>query len=151
WTQITPFSLILASPYDSTRNTISTADFRVGNPCGGSPRDDFHAVTCQFSSSTTINRITTWFNSSPTRTWNTSGTLNCGSTPKQLDVLTVIIHELGHWYILQDDPPGHNDAIMHFDCTHKVDPIREDDGQGATQIYGPHTGFEFGFPTGQRN
>lgn len=137
--------------YDPNGNVVTTANFQAGSPCGGGPRDDYVAVVCVFANTTTINRTRMYFNISPTYSWNTGAQMNCGASPRRVDVLAVSLHELGHYFHLGDNPPAHPEAIMSFNCTYKVDPLSEDDLQGVTQMYGPKTGWEFGQATGQRN
>ena len=144
WNAASAFRLQNAGFFDPGLNSVTTADFRnpVSIPCG--PSDFQAAVTCIFANPTTIWKTQTFFNISGSFTWNTNGTI----TTNRRDVQTTATHEFGHWYKLDDNPPGHPEAIM-TNAASRV--LAEDDKQGATQMYGPWTGFERGQVRGEVN
>lgn len=146
WNGASAFRLGSTGPYNPNGNTISAANFRSIDPCRptGPPDDTPAAVTCIYANPNVIYRATMWFNVSGTYAWNTNGTI----TTNRRDVQTTATHEFGHWYKLDDNPPGHPEAIM-TNAASRV--LAEDDKQGATQMYGPWTGFERGQVRGEVN
>lgn len=152
WNQASWFRLNFGSPYNSNGNTFSTANFQQVNPCTGqSPGDDSqYAVNCLFANPATISRTTSWFNVSPSITWNATGSTNCNSNPRTGSVLAMALHEFGHWYNLKDRPENHPEAVMWFNCTTRLF-LAEDDKHGATLIYGPWSSWENGQATGEIN
>lgn len=79
--------------------------------------------------------------------WNTNGTISftqfydptCGCMRRNVDYLTVLLNRLGALWAL--DYSATSSAVMQFNWTNKP-VLHEDDRRGATQLYGPETGFE---------
>lgn len=142
WNAASYFTLSNSGTYNGVRDmAVTTANFRNGT-CGGPPNDGAAAVVCIVSSGNALISTIEYFNDSPTYAWNTSGNEQyCANAPKPVDVHAVGLHEFGHWFNLADQPANHPEAVMSFDCSYKPN-LTEDDKQGATQIYGPYTGFE---------
>jgi hypothetical protein len=145
WNQASAFRLYPGSGYNSSLDTISTANFVLSPPCG--VNDTTSAVTCLNASPTAITRIHQYFNTSSTYAWNTTNTHDNSTTPKKRDVWSVAAHEFGHWHSLGDGVPGHPESIMNA----VKRTLSEDDKQGATQIYGPLTGWESAEAIGEYN
>ena len=127
-----------------TNNTILVADFLPGylTACGNvnSAPSDTPGFTCALDRNVVLN-------SNIILKWNTSGLMSntltydstCSCYRKKADFLTVLLHELGHiWTLAHPTPttPG-----MYAGWTTKS-VLTEDDKRGATQFYGPHTGWE---------
>lgn len=151
WNRSSRLRLLRSSaPYDGTGNIITARNFQSTPATCGQP-DTTKAVTCVFADPVSITSTPTYFNNSPTKRWNTVGTQNCSVNPEQLDVQSIILHELGHWHYLDDFPAGQSAAVMWFSCGVYKPTLREDDQEGATQLYGPKTGFESDEVQGRRN
>lgn len=150
WNRASWFKLYQVA-YSATNNVITTQNFQTSPPCGSN--DNAFAVVCISASNGVISQSPMYINKSPSISWNTSGAsgVNCSASPRRMDFLNVVTHEFGHFFSLFDHPAGNNNAIMNFDCTYKVDPLRPDDTAGATQLYGPQTGFETGEALGYSN
>lgn len=152
----TRFGLTRTAPFTRSGNYITSANFQTDNlgRCGYmSGVDDSPAATCiwppPYQAYPNIETAEQFFNSSPSYAWNTSGTFCESCYPRQVDVLTVGVHELGHWLSLDHDG-SHPEAVMYPDYTNKQ-YLRQDDLSGATQIYGPRTGWETGSAIGDVN
>lgn len=142
WNAASYFTLSNSGTYNGVRDmAVTTANFQNGL-CGGAPNDGAAAVVCIVSSGNALTSTVEYFNNSPTYAWNTSGNEQyCANAPKPVDVYAIGLHEFGHWYNLADHPANHPEAVMNFDCNYKPN-LLPDDKEGATQIYGPYTGFE---------
>lgn len=135
-----------ASRFNFAEDSSGMHPFAVANfqtfshpQCGFFP-DVAPAATCVKRD---INVAGTWFNTSGSWRWNTTGTIdnpNIIPAPWRIDFNTVAIHEIGHWYTLDHDCWDGN-AVMCVDYRHKPN-LSDDDRQGATQMYGPWTGWE---------
>jgi hypothetical protein len=108
---------------------ISAKDFSVADPCNPllGPSTDYARV-CPVSvinNGNDIVSLSMFFNNGSRVAWNTSGSINCGSTPRQMDFSTAVIHEFGHLFQLKDYSPfaPNFDAVMAFNCK-KTQPTR---------------------------
>jgi hypothetical protein len=150
WNRSSRFKLVSAAWVDgSTGNVITAQNFASSPPCN--QPDTTKAVVCLDSSPTTINRAPMYLNNSPTKSWNISGIQNTSTNPEQLDVQAIVLHEFGHFHFLYDNPSGQPAAVMNFQPGTYKPTLREDDQEGATQLYGPKTGFELDELQGRRN
>jgi hypothetical protein len=149
--------------------TIGTADFTGQNECGPhwpngyyDVADTTYAIVCtdtddpqnDIHESTVVEYNRMVFNTSARYVWNTTGGMDLTYGPNNnqrlADVRTVATHEMGHFYFLRH--PGHHpEAVMNFDGNTRKWDLAEDDKQGATQMYGPYTGWENGYATGIQN
>lgn len=80
----------------------------------------------------------------------TSNGVPSPSSPWDRSVLNTSMHEISHSYILDHDS-SHQEAVSwpHTANNSQVHTIQEDDKNGATQMYGPRTGWENGFANGE--
>lgn len=152
WSKASEFRLIRSTaPFDTSAPTIiSTANMRVYLPCDiGRPEEQVAAVVCRVMQGESMIRSRTYFNVSPSVSWNTTGVIDCNSMPRKADFPTVILHEFGHWYNLghSSDPA----SVMSFNCVTPEHELGEDDKRGATQLYGPRTSWEPGEAMGGVN
>lgn len=145
WSKASEFRLIRSNdPYDAALpTTVSTANFRLGSPCPDPIPNEMlvPAVVCRSFVQGTMISSKMYFNISPSWTWNSTGTLNCGSMPRKMDLLVAALHEFGHWYNLKDITAPQA-SVMSFDCAAPERELAEDDKRGATQLYGPRTSWE---------
>lgn len=121
-------------------NTITTANFQNPQTVPCPVTDTLIAATCLNANPTTITRVRTYFNTSPTITWNGNGLMSC--SPRKADLSTVTLHELGHWLNLADGPSGHPEAVMNYQCGVAKQVLPEDDKRGVHQLYGPFDSWE---------
>lgn len=136
------FALLFKDTTWPNANIVTTANFLVPSSVPCSVNDVLYAaVTCVFANYTTVNQVKTYFNTSPTRTWNASGVVSCNA-PKKADLITVSLHEFGHWFNLVDNPTGHPEAVMTYNCGTAKQSLLEDDKQGVHQMYGPFDQWE---------
>ena len=157
WNDSSGVNLTLAANYDASKpGAITTANFEGSGECLPRYSNDLsntaYAVVC-YDIPITFQK---WvFNISPRYVWHTDGTQHgfnaLGDNKSHGDVLTIALHEFGHFLVLQDRPDNHGEAIMWFDPNTARTELLEDDKQGATMLYGPYTGFEGRRPTGILN
>lgn len=146
-------SRILLVRDQASGNLIRGADFRyVFDPVCGTPPPAPGAVCNEPDpyDAGNVRASRMYLDTSPSRVWNTNQTMYCNSYPASVDVLTVVLHELGHFYGLEHDY-NHQEAVMWPDCNVAKVDLREDDKNGVTQLYGIRTGWEPGFATGEIN
>ncbi len=74
---------------------------------------------------------------------------NCNAV-RDADVQQFALHEMGHWFFLYDNPPGHPDAVMNYRCSVKR-YLDSDDQHGIAMLYGARTTWESGFADGLIN
>ena len=122
-------------------NIITTRNLLTNPICG--LNDSVPAGVCYTTdaSGRNLTSFVLYLNSSQTYRWNTSGYTDQNVYPKQVDFLTIILHEMGHFISLGHDCVRDPSAIMCVDYTTKQTLV-DDDKNGATQINGPFTGFE---------
>ncbi len=131
-------------------NIVTTANFRTVTPCP-TVNDTWYSVNCTYASAGRLTATKIYFNTSPTYTWNSSGTMDCTATPKKADFVTTSLHEMGHSLKLKDSPAGHTEAVMYFNRCVAKQSLAEDDKQGAHQMYGPWDGWEVQSMQGELN
>lgn len=150
WNKTSRLRLIRSN---NSSNFITARNFQDAPPCNSG--DNYKAVVCVYVNPTdpnTLRRTEMYFNNSNTKTWNVSSVQDCSTFPERHDVRAIALHELGHFFYLQDYPlTATADAVMDFDCTIFKPTLRPDDIEGATQMYGPQTGFETGQLAGRIN
>ncbi|HKP53379.1 MAG TPA: hypothetical protein VJ183_12105 [Chloroflexia bacterium] len=130
-------------------NQVTYRDLVASPPCPLSTPENTFAVNCVTANPTSITNNKIYFNSNTTYfSWNTSGTTACSGRPWPGDVQAIATHESGHSMFLGDNPAGHSEAVMSFNCSTKRE-LQEDDKHGATMLYGVRTNWETGFADGQ--
>ncbi|MBA3530704.1 MAG: matrixin family metalloprotease [Ardenticatenales bacterium] len=137
---------------ESFATTISATNYQTLPPCGPLPIDQslIAAAVCLVAADGSIFSTKTYFNTSPSWSWNTNSFMDCNSNPRNVDVSAIVLHEFGHWLNLgHNAPPA---AVMSPHCGNPAEAILdEDDRRGATQLYGPRTSFETGEAQGIGN
>jgi hypothetical protein len=139
-----------ARTYTSTHpNQVTYRDLVASEPCPIDFPESTFAVNCRQANEIQMFSDQIYFNSNRTYiSFNTSGSTACSGRPWPGDVQAIATHELGHDLDLKDDPPGHTEAVMWFNCSTKRE-LQEDDKHGATMLYGARTNWEPGFADGQ--
>ncbi len=147
WSQASFFTLAQTGWYPGG-NIVTTMDFEYNSPPCGNPGATVPATTCEtYNSSDVVILSQTYLNTSRFISWNLDGVMDPNSNPVKVDVLTVSLHELGHWFILDHDCGSHSEAVMCPNYRTKQQ-LFDDDKHGVTQFYGPYTGWENGFAQG---
>ena len=130
-------------------NKVTYRDLVASEPCPIDVPENIWAVNCIDAGPVSIYRNQIYYNSNRTYfSWNTSGTTACAGRPWLGDVQSIATHESGHSISLADFPPGHQEAVMWFNCDTKRE-LQEDDKHGVTMLYGARTNWESGFADGQ--
>lgn len=141
----TMFDILSAGPINQTTSTIRAVNFQSGytTSCGNlnALLPDIPGAACPVDRNV-------FLNSNIGFKWNTAGTMSytqfydasCSCNRRHTDFLTVLLHELGHLWGL-DHPQTITYPVMYPNWTAKQ-ILNEDDRRGATQLYGPSTGWE---------
>jgi len=144
------FQLVRVYPFTGNGNFVSSANFDYSQPCPIINPKNVFAVNCIAADPTTMYQNRIFLNSSSNYIWDTSGQTDC-TYPRLADVQTIVLHELGHSFSLGDNPPGHADAVMNFQCGVFKPNLRPDDQEGIALLYGARTNWEANFATGVVN
>jgi hypothetical protein len=66
--------------------------------------------------------------------WSWNRNCDLDGIDQDADTRVVTVHEIGHWLVLDDDPPSHPEAVMTFNFTCKIE-TEDDDQDGANFLY----------------
>lgn len=141
WSLVSTYALfdsLSAGPNTATTNTIRVVAFHgpggyQTNGCG-----NLNVLPTDVPAGVCGPERNIYLNSDPVFQWNTNGIMNYSQ--RKVDYLTVLLNRIGALWGLTH-PPATPSAVMHNNWTTKQ-LLNEDDRRGATQLYGPETGFE---------